>query len=170
MAELAKCEIVDFGATRVIGRPVVAGMDMQQNPIPAFWEQCFADGTFPALEALDGAVSPDYVGLMCRWGGGDNNFTCIVGMLMKPGTPVPEGFDHEDLPVGQVAIGWVRGTEQEIYQASHPLTQADMERQGYVMDEAAGWCMELYNCPRFTEKDAEGLQILDYYIPCVKKG
>jgi len=35
---------------------------------------------------------------------------------------------------------------------------------GYTNNDMT-WCMELYNCPRFTEPDAQGNIILDYYIP-----
>jgi predicted transcriptional regulator YdeE len=122
------------------------------------------------LEAAgDRIYDPSYVGFMCRWGGDDGKFTYIVGMMMKGETPVPEGFDAEDISACTAAVGWIKGKESDIYQASHPMTAAEMEKQNLKMDEPQGWCMELYNCPRFTQADENGEKILDYYIPCVKK-
>ena len=171
MAELIKFEKVELPALRVIGKPIVASMsDMSNNPIPAFWQSCFADGTLTRLEAMAEHIhDPSYVGCMCRWGGPDGTFTYIVGMLMKAGTPAPEGYDFEDMAAGSAAVGWIKGKEPAIYQVSHVKTESAMEAQGLVMDPDRQWCMELYNCPRFTTPDENGDKILDYYIPCVAK-
>jgi hypothetical protein len=45
------------------------------------------------------------------------------------------------------------------------ITQKVMEEKGYKVDATAYWCMELYNCPRFTIPMENGEIILDYYIP-----
>jgi predicted transcriptional regulator YdeE len=170
MAELVKFEVKALPPVRVVGKAIRVEMNMQENPIPAFWGKCFGDGTLKTLEDMtDQVYDPAYVGFMCRWGGSDGKFTYIVGMLMKEGTPVPDGYESEDISACEVAIGWIKGKEPDVYMASHQLTSAEMERLGLVMDESKGWCMELYNCPRFTVPDGNGDLILDYYIPCVVK-
>lgn len=66
-------------------------------------------------------------------------------------------------------VGWIQGLEKETYSIAHEFTQKAMEERGYKADEDAIWCMELYNCPRFTKPMESGEIILDYYIPCKKK-
>lgn len=167
MSSLANFQIRPLPALRVIGKAVYPKMDMKENPIPAFWDQCFADGTFKTLTDLPAEhIDKDYVGFMCEWDG-KVTFTYICGMLLAAGTPVPDGFIYKDIPASTVAVGWIQGPEKDNYQAAHAMTQQELEKRGYQCDNAAGWCMEYYNCPRFTQKQPNGDVILDYYIPCL---
>ncbi len=166
MSSLINFEFRSLPAMRIIGKAICPKMDMQDNPIPAFWSKCFTDGTFKILTELPAEhVDKDYVGFMCDWDGKDT-FTYICGMLLAAGTPVPAGFDFKDVPASTAAVGWIRGPEKENYQAAHTLTQQELEKKGYCSNSAAGWCMEYYNCPRFTQPQTNGDVILDYYIPC----
>lgn len=167
MAKLVNLQINQLPDIRIIGKEIYPDMDMQENPVPAFWGKCFGDGTFTKLEELkEYSIDSSYVGWMSDWSTGENKFTYICGMLMKPNTPVPEGFIYRDVPASTVAIGWIQGLEKDVYSVSHEFTQKAMEEQGCKLDEIASWCMELYNCPRFTTPMENGEIILDYYIPC----
>ena len=170
MSQLVKFEVEDLPAMRIVGKAVYPKMDMKENPIPAFWGQCFGDDTFSTLEAqASDVLDASYVGFMCDWSG-TGHFTYICGMMMKAGCSVPEGFAYKDCAPAKAAIGWIQGQEKENYDAAHQFTQGEMEKQGYQFDEQAQWCMELYNCPRFTQPMENGDVILDYYIPCTIKG
>jgi predicted transcriptional regulator YdeE len=169
MAELIRFEVIDLPETYVVGKLLRADMEMQkvENPIPAFWGDCFSKNSFKTLEDLNAYVSdPSYVGLMCDWMSGDGCFSYICGMMMKPGCPVPEGYAAKTLPTSKVAVGWIRAEqESELYQVAHQYTQEALEKAGYTA-EGLEWCMEVYNCPRFTTRDDQGRITLDYYIPC----
>lgn len=167
MSILINFQIKQLPALRIVGKAIHPLMDMKVNPIPDFWSQCFGDGTFKTLENLPvKPVDDSYVGFMSGWDAGNGTFAYICGMLLPAGSPVPEGFTCMDLPAANVAVGWIQGPEKENYQVAHELTQQAMEKQGHKMILIDPWCMELYNCPRFTQPQPNGDVILDYYIPC----
>lgn len=169
MVKLVNLQINELPEIRIIGKVVYPNMNMSENPIPAFWCKCFEDGTFTKLEELEEYhIDSSYVGWMGDWDIDSGKFTYICGILMKSGTPVPEGFVYKDIPANTVAIGWIQGLEKDVYSVAHELTQKAMEEQGYKLDKSASWFMELYNCPRFTTPMENGEIILDYYIPCCK--
>lgn len=164
---LMKLEIKQLPAIRIIGKTITHNLDNPTNPIPAFWDQCFQDGTFATLEKIGKSTEDSYVGWMYDYIGSENTFVYMCGMMMQADTEVPEGFVKYDVPAGDVAIGWIYGKEPDIYGAAHHLTLGSMAQQGYI--ENGPWSAEVYNCPRFTKKDEKGNVILDYYIPCGKK-
>ncbi len=169
MSKLIQLEIKSLGEWCVVGKEIKVQMGME-NPIPAFWDKCFADGTFRALEELDDFVlCTDYVGFMCDFQGVDNTFTYICGMMMKPGCPVPDGFVSYPVASSSAAVGWIQGdSTKDVCMTAHEHTAKALEEKGYT-NEGFTWSMELYNCPRFTTPDAQGQIILDYYIPCKLK-
>ena len=173
MAKLIQLEIKELGEWCVAGKPIQSQLGMV-NPIPAFWDTCFADGTFAKLEALgEQVLCPDYVGFMTDWVGGDGPFTYIVGMMMKPGLSLPqegyEGFVSRSVAASTAAIGYIQGdSTPDVCMNAHELTSAALEEKGFILG-GSDWCMELYNCPRFTTPDENGQIILDYYAPCHKR-
>lgn len=168
MSRLVRFQFRPLPAMRVVGKSISQLLNMQENPIPAFWSACFADGTFKILESLSGhSIDDAYVGLMCDYNSQDGKFTYFCGMLMDQDCPVPEGFSFKDFPASMAAVGWVQGPEKENYGTAHELTQRELEQHGFRADESAAWCLELYNCPRFTQPQPNGEVILDYYIPCL---
>lgn len=168
MAKLANFQVDQLPEIRIIGKAIYPDMDMKENPIPAFWQECFRDGTFSKLEELEEYyMDSSYVGWMSDWGIEGDKFTYICGILMKSDTPVPEGFIYRDIAASTVAIGWIQGLEKDVYPVAHEFTEKAMEEQGYKLDQSANWCMELYNCPRFTTPMENGEIILDYYIPVI---
>jgi predicted transcriptional regulator YdeE len=170
MAKLVKLQIKQMPDMCIIGKSAYPSMDMKENPIPAFWDKCFSDGTFTKLEELSQYhIDSAYAGWMSDWAKEDGKFTYMCGMLMKPETPVPEGYVCRKIPSATVAVGWIQGPEKEVYSVAHEFTQKSLEEQGYIVDSNALWCMELYVYPRFTKPMENGDIILDYYIPCKKK-
>lgn len=164
MPKLVKLEVVELPSLLVVGKELHLPGNMDVNPIPEFWQQCFAHGTFAVLEALDEyLVERDYVGWIGDWDG--EYFYYICGMLLKPGAPVPEGFVQRELPPTKVAVAWIQGPEEEVIPYAHSITVQAAEQQGYSYDQGPNWSLELYNCPRYTEPNEQGEVILDYYLP-----
>lgn len=171
MGSLVKFEVAEMPDVLVVGKEIrhnLRALRRGSNPIPAFWERCFQDGTFPALEAQGGQIqSPGYVGVMTNWDKGFRNYSYVVGMLMKAGADVPEGFVGYPLGAAQVATGWLQGKDAADAGANaHDSTQQELEAQGYKWAKAK-WCMERYVHPRFTTPDENGNIIMDYCFPVV---
>lgn len=169
MAKLIRLEPVELPGLLAVGRVLRAPMEALmagENPIPAFWEQCFGDGTFTALEAsADGLWDPSYIGLMADFRGKEGMFSYLCGMLFREGADLPEGFEALPIPAGRATLGWVRGQDAgDVCGAAHALTVQGLQAAGQSCERMA-WTMELYNCPRFTTPDEEGRVTLDYYIP-----
>lgn len=173
MGKIVKLEMKELPALSVIGKQIKVSMRKlpTENPIPAFWEKCISDGTFATLEKqTDFIVDDAYVGWMADWPNNDGCFTYLCGMLMKINCPIPaSGFVSRTIEPATVAIGWIQGSStSEVCSLAHEATQKALEENGYSCDDAQ-WCMELYNCPRFTTPDENGNIILDYYIPCISR-
>lgn len=161
--KLVNLQVKELPRMYVVGRAIRVKMDMEENPIPALWDRCFAEGTFETLEALeDYHLDKDYVGWLGDWS--EDSFVYICGMLMKPEVPVPEGFDWRELAPAKAGVGWIKGRVPEVLFHAHDLTLEALLEAGYEPDHGAGWSMELYNCPRYTNPDENGELILDYYI------
>ena len=140
------------------------------------WGEWFANGWFEKLEQLPMPqnVENGYIGLMGCSGTADD-FEYWIGVFAEAGAPVPEGFQHVDIPEGIVGVCWIKGRDDngEIYgEAAHNMCVNKLRDNGFVSiredfkgpDKVWTWFFERYNCPRFTEKDGEGEVILDYGI------
>lgn len=170
MAKLVKFEVKELPKLCVVGKELRYNMEKHMqgdNRIPAFWEACFANETFSTIEKqVDYVYDPAYIGIMMDWDKGDDDFSYICGMLMKEGVTIPEGFIIRDIEPTKVAIGWIQGKDTaDVCSNAHNQTIQVLNSEGYNCDKMK-WCMELYNCPRFTTPDENGEIILDYYIPC----
>jgi predicted transcriptional regulator YdeE len=169
MGELIKFEVKKLPNLKLVGKELRYNMEAHMkgdNRIPAFWDKCFEDGIFSLLEKqADFVYDNSYVGVMLDWDKGDGDFSYIVGMLMKDGASVTEGYVCRDIEETDVAIGWIKGKNTaDVCSAAHPLTEKAIKENGYKCEQMK-WCMELYNCPRFSQPDENGDIVLDYYIP-----
>lgn len=169
MGELIKFEVKKLPSLILVGKELRYNMEAHMkgdNRIPAFWEKCFQEGIFSLLEKqADFVYDNSYVGVMMDWDKGDGDFSYIIGMLMKDCASVPEGYVCRDIEETDVAIGWVKGENTaDVCMAAHPLTEKAIKENGYKCEQMK-WCMELYNCSRFSQPDENGNIVLDYYIP-----
>jgi predicted transcriptional regulator YdeE len=169
MGELIKFEVKRLPSLKLVGKELRYNMEVHMkggNRIPSFWDNCFADETFSLLEKQADSIYDDsYVGVMLDWYKGDGDFSYIVGMLMKDGVTVPDGYVCRDIEGTDVAIGWIKGKNSaDVCSTAHSQTEQALKKNGYKCHNMK-WFMELYNCPRFTTPDANGDIILDYYIP-----
>lgn len=169
MASLVNLSFIDFGPARVIGKEIRTKVAGEYNPIPQFWMKCFEDRVFQILESMpDCILDSSYIGWEGEYDPNTNEFSYIVGMFMKPDTPVPEGFDFRDLPACKMAIGWIKGKEPEIYMEGTPLMVSGMKEKGFEYDDSEGYMVEVYTYERFIMPQEKGEEevILDLYIPC----
>jgi len=169
MGEFIKFEVKRLPKVKLVGKEIRYNMEAHMkgnNRLPAFWERCFNEEIFQTLEAQTEFIYDSaYVGVMIDWDKGDGDFSYIVGMLMKDGVCVPDGYYVKDIEETDVAIGWIKGKNtDDVCSTAHAQTEQALREMGGNCSEMK-WCMELYNCPRFTTPDENGEIILDYYIP-----
>jgi len=167
--KLIEFKVSELPNVLLVGKELRHSMEEQMkgnNPLPYFWDSCFADETFSILEKQSEFVyNAAYVGVMIDWDKGDGKFSYIVGILMKPGADVPEGFVSRTIDATRVAIGLIQGKDaQDVCSKAHEVTEQALKADGYS-NNGMKWCMELYNCPRFTTPDKNDEIVLDYYIP-----
>ena len=168
MAELVGFEVLKIPKVYVVGKEIrheTSLMMQGDNPIPAFWSICFEENVFGILEQQkDYLFNPDYVGLMCDYSKGDGEFSYIIGMIMKEGVIIPDGFRAYEIKPCDVAVSLIKGEETDVMMNAHRLSEENIKkikRSNLNME----WFMEIYNCPRWTNPDSNGYRILDYYIP-----
>lgn len=173
MGALIKFEISDMPDVLLVGKAIRhtrGEMAKGDNPIPAFWSRCFADGTFPALEAQgDFVYNHGYAGVMTDWDSAYNGFCYVVGMLMKPGADVPQGFVSYPLDATRIATGWIQGKDAaDVGEKAYAYTEQAVYSNGYRCNQMK-WCMELFTHPRYTTPDENGNIIMDYCLPVVQR-
>lgn len=169
MGKLIRLETKELPGLVVVGKELRYSMEALMkgdNRIGAFWGACFSEGVMEPLEAQPEYVYDEsYVGIMLDWDKGDGDFSYIVGMLMKPGAVVPGGYVSRELAKGTAAVGFIQGKDTpDVCGNAHEETEKALREAGHSNAQMR-WCMELYNCPRFTTPDEDGRIILDYYIP-----
>lgn len=170
MAKLIKFEVDKLPKLYLVGKELRYNMEALMkgdNRIPAFWDKCFTDEVFSTLEKQSEFIFNNaYVGVMMDWDMGDGDFSYICGMLFNEGVTAPEGFVLREIEATKVGIGWIKGKDTaDVCSNAHVLTEQEIKDVGLCTGKMK-WCMELYNCPRFTTPDENGEIILDYYIPC----
>lgn len=161
-----------FPALRLIGKRYTND-DRDDGGFGKQWGEWFGGDRFAAMErAVQApAFTDDLIGLMTMRGD-MTGFTYWVGMFYPAEACVPGGYDHLDLPESEIGVGWVCGMEEngEIYGNAHEAVCKALAEQGLgeFRNDICGpgsdtYCFfERYNCPRFTEKDADGNVTLDY--------
>lgn len=169
MGEMIKLDVKKLPPLKLVGKEIRYNMESHMkgdNRMPAFWDRCFKEDIFSPLQAqVDFVYDNAYVGVMIDWDKGDGNFSYIVGMLMLEGVSIPDNYVHRDIEETDVAIGWIKGENTaDVCSTAHSQTEQSLKEKGYKCAQMK-WCMELYNCPRFTVPDEKGHIILDYYIP-----
>jgi len=151
-------------SSRFIGRRYVDADRDAYGSYGAMWGEWFATGRFAPLAKLtrDTREGGAYVGLMrCT-----PVFQYWIGVFCPPGTTIPEGYDHVDLPAFDVSTSWIKGNREngEIYgERTHGSSVAAAKEKGFSI-ASDPWYFERYVDGRFTEKDATGDVILDYCI------
>lgn len=147
MVQVKSYDFAVLGPCTVVGKSMrTMGLMAPYNPIPDFWEACWEDGTCERLIELtpympEEASGTGLVGYMVDYRRNEG-FLYVIGILVRPGTPVPEGLEAYSLPPCTVARVWLEGDEPELYECAEPLANRVIEENGYRY--AGGFLMEVY--------------------------
>ena len=169
VATLTKFEVVDIPELLVVGKRISDYADAQPMELWQLWNRTHADRIFKTLEGQEGFVyDKSRVGF--RYGPTDAEY--IVGLLMKPGAAVPEGFSCHTLPPGKAALCWVKGKNLfDVISNTDRLVGEAFEKAG--LRQSTAWRMELYSPARNTTDENGGFDVnsemvVDWYIPIEK--
>lgn len=167
MAEIIKVYSEQAPKSRFVGIRYTE-KDRAGGSFAHIWGSWFEHKRFEVLEGLAGEAwvkqypeAMSYVGLMRMKE--EQEFEYWVGMFLSPDTRVPAGYDHLDLPAMNLGVCWVKGQEPDIYHQDEAVF-ARLKEAGYeTLPDEDGYTllMERYQCPRFTQKDEDGLVTLD---------
>ncbi|HML48051.1 MAG TPA: hypothetical protein PKE04_15020 [Clostridia bacterium] len=171
--EITKVYKEHYPSLRLIGRRYTNDDRDEAGGFGKQWDEWMGGDRFTAMKRAvqASAFYEDPLGLMTMRGD-MTGFTYWIGLFFPAGTDVPDGYDHIDLPESEIGVGWVCGKEEngEIFGSAHGAVCQKLEEHGIgkFRNDIAGqgsdtYCFfERYNCPRFTEKDANGNVTLDY--------
>lgn len=154
-------------ATTFVGIPYT-DTDRLHGSFAHKWQEWFQTSRFAQLEPLitesfrtQYEECNAYVGLMRIKI--HEPFTYWIGMFLPPNITVPEGFSSISFDSFRAGICWILGTEDELY-CNEEIYEASLKEHGIdtaIDQEGANWSFERYVCPRFTQPDHLGKQILD---------
>jgi Bacterial transcription activator, effector binding domain. len=169
MNELVKFEVVKLPKLWIIGKELRysdAALNHGDNRLPAFWDKCYKESVFTPLEAQSEYIfNTSHAGVFLDWYLGDGDFSYVVGMLMKEGVTVPEGYFARELAETDAALCWVKCKSIiEIRTVPFESTAEAIEKieRSYTNMK---WCADLYHSARSTIANEDGDVILDCYIP-----
>lgn len=176
MSKLVRFEVKRFPAVRLIGKMVKMSLDPAGSKAGVdLWSSMWLDGSMEFLQNHPErfAKEKDTVGWMGEYDPSNNTYVYIAGVLMKAGTPVPEGFVSRDLPECLMGIGWIQGREEaaDLYAGAREHVLHAMQEFGYEYDASAGgYELQYYSFLRFGVPRYIGdkILILDYCCPCRK--
>ena len=160
-AEIIKTERVSHPAVRFIGKRY----DAYPN-----WGEFWENGWFEQIEAAGerAAISDECYCVLIGSVNGELEY--YLGEFFPESTAVPDGFDHADLPAMNAALFFIKGQPDECYGLAfgqRDTLNAAMVAAGITppADEPRRWiAFERDNCPRWTDPDENGNQILDYAV------
>jgi len=178
-SKLINFYVQSFPKMRVLGKTVRVRVDvgLEDRTIQDLWENMKRDGSLAALLALPDrlAQTADTVGWMGDYQPGAEAYTYLAGVLVRPDTAVPDGFEYRDIAACEMAVGWIQGTDDAeggdmMANASGHLSNA-VKEHGYEYDGSHGlFEMEYYSYERFRGPEERGEKmILDFYSPCKKR-
>lgn len=167
MAEIINTYIQDVPAMRFIGR-TYSDADRVNGGYGHLWHEWMQNEWLNQLDALITpaikAANPDMdasLGLMSV--GEGQPFLYRIGYFVPAGTPVPDGFEFLDFPAQRFGVVWLKGTPPDIFGKEMQCWER-LAAAGHRMKKdrlGREWFMERYQCPRFTQPDANGQNILD---------
>lgn len=161
---LEKVEFIPFGPCRMIGKSVCA-KPASGDIFGALW------GDRSISEALDAIADQAYdenlAGYMTMAGTQDDPMLWYtVGRFMKPGTPVPDGFKHYDIPETIVCSTLVKGKFDDMIDMIDGMTMdAIFGQKEYVAKYPDGYFFAEIYTPN-TIPDEHRVSELGYIVAC----
>jgi len=169
--------LIDFKVTRFPGARVIGKSVRVREPCEAedrtvndLLDEMRQGGHYDFLFAQPGRFAParDTVGWQGDYKPGQAYYTYLVGVLFKPGTTVPNGYEYRDIARCTMAVAQIQGFEGEeggdlFATASEKLAQA-RDARGYKYDGAQG----MFEMEYYPEEHGEPF-VLYFYSPCKKR-
>lgn len=173
MAEVIKVYVEHAPACRLVGKRYTQ-KDSKDGSYAHLWQEWFREGRFQILEGL---LNPDFMAGFPEAGSflgfmrmkEPDRFDYWIGLFAPTDAPVPEGFNSLDLPEMTCGVGWIKGTEPQIYWEQHKVMDALLAQgyQPFVDEEGCSLMVERYQCPRFTSPEESGEKVLDILL-CIQ--
>jgi predicted transcriptional regulator YdeE len=158
-ATIIKCERITSPPVRFIGKRY----DSYPN-----WNDFWEHNWFDEIEKSGTPADVNDNSYCVLTGAVNGRLEYYLGEFFKEDTPVPEGFDYADIPAFEAALFFIKGKTVECYMLAGDVEalSTEIEHNGMtLMSESRRWLsFERDNCPRWTDPDADGNQILDYGI------
>jgi AraC family transcriptional regulator len=145
-----------------------------ENPVPAMVGEMYASGSMAFLVNLPerATADPDTVGWMGDYDPESASFVYIAGVLARPDSPVPEGYDFRDIKPCQIAMTSIQGTDDnDTCSGGHNHSAKAMAENGYEYDRSAGgFEIEYFPYQKFEVPLLKGEKnlVMDYWSPCKK--
>jgi len=167
--DLFKFEVIKLPKLIAVGKKFrysYEALDSGDNRLPAFWDECYQENIFAPLEAQTEYVyNSSHAGVFFDWHLGDSNFSYIIGLLMKEGAAVPEGYSLYEIAETDTALCWVKSKSlMETRAVPWGSTEKAIQESGRSCANMK-WCADVFHHSRSTTPDANGEVILDCYIP-----
>ena len=168
MATLEKIEFEEFGPFRFIGRSVYTRA-WSGDVFGGMW--CNSEHVFKELDKLEdfATTEKDKIALL-SWDLYSEQKPMMgytVGRFMKPGAPVPKGFDYFDIPKVIIAKSTIAGEFVDMISNQCTLAHKAIEEQDkYVLDHTNYFEAEVYTNETIPEDGVEST--MKYYISCKK--
>ena len=141
----------DLPALRLIGKRYT-----DSKEFPAKWNEWFANGWFEQLQKL--CVAPENGDAYCGATGEDGS--CYwIGLLFLPSTPVPDGFEHAEIPAARYAVLALGGKKagELLGEDGITLVLEELRRRGMIPREG-GWGIDRYR------RTGEGSNVLFEFL------
>ncbi|MBW6515048.1 MAG: effector binding domain-containing protein [Candidatus Cloacimonetes bacterium] len=162
-AELTAFKVIEIKKCKIIGKSIRCSVRKgQENPIPAFWDKCFSDGTIDGLEKRSDLLYQDVLIGWCGDYNPENHFfTYLIGVFVESSTEVPENLTAIEIATTKYAAATIEGQEPDIYMMAHDLTFKMIEEKGLEYNPDRGFEFEWYD-ERFCQDDNK--RVIDLYV------
>ncbi len=162
--QIVNAYIEECPACRLIGRRYTPA-DSMQGSFGHKWGEWWKQNLFAPLDALPHLpIVGDSTMAAMRVVEGELEYW--IGFPCHLDTPIPDGYEAAEFGPCRFAVLWLQGNEKngELYGlAAHKQCLERLREMDWKRREN-DWCIERYNCPRFTVPDENGQVILDYCI------
>ena len=177
-AKVVNFEIVQFSGARIIGKStrVKEPTTLDDLTVNGLLDMMEKEGHYEFLLNLSNKFkqTSDTVGWQGDYNPGDTSYVYLVGVMFKPDTLVPIGYDYRDIKPCEMAVAWIQESDGDeggdlFGDASGNLAKV-RDEHGYTYDGSNGFFeMEYYSEERFKipQKQSKGV-VLDFYSPCRK--
>lgn len=169
MAEIMDFKILKINTLHITGKKIkIKYGELENNAIPDFWRKCFDENIFGEKSDLENIYDFSYAGYMYNFT--ENDFYYTAGLIINNNIKTRKIiYDEFYIKETESAVAYIKGGENDVLSKAHYITEEEIKKTHYKINEYNYWCMEVYNKTRFTNPNEKGEVILDYYIPVVKR-